>query len=141
MFGFFLVSHWKNKLFVRNVTLEGKIKYFKREQVTGSSSLPLNFKFDHSWYMRDAFKIEWCSDNNHSHKKRKDSPETWAVLKEMSMLCWNIPSGPKHRGSLRKNTAYSEGKNLFVWNFRANLDETNADMVQFTKRWNWKWII
>ena len=27
---------------------------------------------------------------------------------------------------------------LFVGDFCANLDETNADMVQFTKRWNWK---
>ena len=25
--------------------------------------------------------------------------------------------------------------------FRANLNETNADMVQFTKRWNQKWIV
>ena len=35
---------------------------------------------------------------------------------------------------------FSEGNQLFAGNFLANLDETNADMVQFTKRWNWKWI-
>ena len=35
-----------------------------------------------------------------SHKKRKDSLETRAVLIEILMLCWNLPNGPKHRGSL-----------------------------------------
>ena len=37
----------------------------------------------------------------HSHKKRKDSLETRAILTEISMLRWNLPSGPKHRGSLQ----------------------------------------
>ena len=32
--------------------------------------------------------------------------------------------------------AFSEGNQLFASDFRANLDETNSDMVQFTKRWN-----
>ena len=41
----------------------------------------------------------------------------------------------KHRGS-KKNMAFPEGNKLFAGDFRANLDETNADMVQFTKRWN-----
>ena len=36
--------------------------------------------------------------------------------------------------------AFAEGNKLFARDFRTNLDETNADMVQFTKRWNWKWI-
>ena len=36
--------------------------------------------------------------------------------------------------------AFPEGNKLFAHEFRANLDETNADMVQFTERWNWKWI-
>ena len=31
-----------------------------------------------------------------------------------------------------------KGNKLFAGDFRANLDETNADMVQFTKRRNWK---
>ena len=52
-----------------------------------------------------------------------------------------LPSGPKHRGSLQKKKKETEGNNLFARNFRANLDETNIDMVQFTKRWNWKWIV
>ena len=36
---------------------------------------------------------------------------------------------------------FCEGNQLFAGDFRANLDEANADMVQFTKRWNWKWIV
>ena len=48
---------------------------------------------------------------------------------------------PKHRGSLQKNIAYPKGNKLFAGDFYANLDETNADMVQFTKRWNWEWIV
>ena len=37
--------------------------------------------------------------------------------------------------------AFPDGNNLFAGDFRANLDETNAGMVQFTKRYNWKWIV
>ena len=36
--------------------------------------------------------------------------------------------------------AFSEGNQLFAGDFRANMDETNTDMVQFTNRWNWKLI-
>ena len=49
---------------------------------------------------------------------------------------------PKTPGiTSKKNMAFPEGNELFAGDFRANLDETNADMVQFTKRWNWKWIV
>ena len=49
---------------------------------------------------------------------------------------------PKTPGiTSKKNMAFPEGNELFAGNFRANLDETNADMVQYTKRWNWKWIV
>ena len=41
----------------------------------------------------------------------------------------------------KKNMAFPEGNKLFAGDFRANLDETNADMVQSVKRWNWKWIV
>ena len=37
--------------------------------------------------------------------------------------------------------AFPKENKLFAGDFRANLDETNADMVQFTQRWNWKWIV
>ena len=45
-------------------------------------------------------KIEkgWFSS---SHKKRKDSLQTWEVLIEISMLCWNLPSDLKHQWSLQ----------------------------------------
>ena len=49
------------------------------------------------------------------------------------MLCWNLRSSPKHRGSFQKNMTFPEGNKLFAGDFRANLDGTNADMVQFTK--------
>ena len=49
---------------------------------------------------------------------------------------------PKTPGiTSKKNMAFPEGNKLFAGDFRANLDERNADMVQFTKRWNWKWIV
>ena len=47
---------------------------------------------------------------------------------------------PKTPGITLKNMACSEGNQLFLGDFRVNIDETNADMAQFTKRWNWKWI-
>ena len=82
--------------------------------------------------------ISRCSDHS---QKRKDSLETRAVLKEMSMLSCNLTSGPKHRGSLLKNMALSEGNRLFAGDFHAFLDEINAGMLQFTHKWNWKWIV
>ena len=40
---------------------------------------------------------------------------------------------PKHQESLQKIKAFPEGNKLFAGDFRANLDETSADMVQFIK--------
>ena len=57
------------------------------------------------------------------------------------MLCWNLLSGQKNWGSYQKNMAFPGGNKLFAGDLRANLDETNVDMVQFTRRWNWKWIV
>ena len=37
--------------------------------------------------------------------------------------------------------AFPDGNKLFVGDIHANLDGANADMVQFTKRWNWKKIV
>ena len=42
---------------------------------------------------------------------------------------------PKTPWMTSKSIAFPEGNKLFAGKFRANL-ETNADMVQFTKRWN-----
>ena len=43
--------------------------------------------------------------------------------------------------TLKKNIVFPAGNELFAGDFRAKLNQTNADMVQFTKRWNWKWIV
>ena len=45
------------------------------------------------------------------------------------------------RDDFNKNIAFPEVNKLFAGDFCANLEETNADMVQFTKRWNWIWIV
>ena len=38
-------------------------------------------------------------------------------------------------------TSPAEGNKLFAGDFLAKLDETNADMAQFIKIWNWEWIV
>ena len=49
---------------------------------------------------------------------------------------------PKTPGiTLKKNMAFPEENKLFAGDLRANLDETNADKVQFTKRWKWEKIV
>ena len=49
---------------------------------------------------------------------------------------------PKTPGiTSKKDMAFSKENKLFAGDFRANLDETNVDMVQFTRRCNWKWIV
>ena len=77
----------------------------------------------------------------HSHKKRKDSLETRAVHTEICMLCWNLVSGPKHRGSFLDNMACSKGNQLLESDMHAILDKTEADILQITKEWNRKWIV
>ena len=37
--------------------------------------------------------------------------------------------------------AFSEGNQLFAGDFLAFPDEINTSMLQFTKKWNWKWIV
>ena len=63
-------------------------------------------------YLSESKHWIWCWPVNqvlsriNSHKKRKDSLETRAVLIEIFMLCWNLPSGPKHRGWLQKKYCF-----------------------------------
>ena len=49
---------------------------------------------------------------------------------------------PKTPGITSKKTLLSvkgmKGNKFFAGDFPANLDETNAYMVKFIKRWNWK---
>ena len=70
---------------------------------------------------------------NHS---LEDSLEARTVLIEIFMLCSNLER-PKTPG-ITSNMDFPEGNKLFVRKFCANLDKTNADMVQFTEKWNWK---
>ena len=50
---------------------------------------------------------------------------------------------PKTPGitSKEKKKAFPKGNKMFVSDFCANLDKRKTDMVQFIKRWNWKWIV
>ena len=49
---------------------------------------------------------------------------------------------PKTPGvTSKKNITFPEENKLFAGDSRAKLDETNADMAQFIKRWNWKWMV
>ena len=57
------------------------------------------------------------------------------------MLCRNLPTDQKNGYHFKKTLTLPEGNKLFAGDFAANLDVTNADMVQFTKRWNWRWIV
>ena len=142
-----------------------KFKNFVKRQLYWEASLYLSSRFYSRWFV-SLFSVfiwtKWWLKNycidffhtffvyifgrasawDHSHKKQEDSLETRAALIEVFILCWNLPSSPKHRGWLqKKNIAFPEGNKLFAGTFPANLDKTNADMVQFTKRYNWKWIV
>ena len=50
---------------------------------------------------------------NHSHKET-NSLETRVVLIEIFMLCWNLPSGPKHGESL-KGISCLEVAFVLIW--------------------------
>ena len=76
----------------------------------------------------------------HSHKKRKDSLETRAVYIENPLVSWNLPNGPKHRASVLKNMASSEGDQLLAGAFPAIVGKIEAGILQIAKNWNWKWI-
>ena len=76
----------------------------------------------------------------HSHRKRKDSLETRAVLKALRHV--EIYRAARNTGNHFKKIWLSPKRmSCLAGNFRANMDKTNADMVQLIKRWNWKWIV
>ena len=87
----------------------------------------------------DYYVVAWvCFD--HSHKKRKDSLETRAVYIEIILVSWNLPNGSKHQGWILRNMAISEGDKLLAGAFHVVTDKIEADILQITKKWNWKWI-
>ena len=71
---------------------------------------PFTIQTKNTWLLVSTSNVKYLKNKTmfsyfkYSHKKRKDSLETRAVLIEISMLCWNLPSGPKHRRSLQKKT-------------------------------------
>ena len=73
-----------------------------------------------------------------------DSLEIRAVLIEISVML-KFTERPKTPRITSKKPWISlkgmKGNKLFAADFRANLDKANADMVHFTKRWDWKWIV
>ena len=51
---------------------------------------------------------------------------------------WKFTKWPRTPGiTLKKNMAFFEGNQLFAGDFHALLDEINAVMLQFSKKWNW----
>ena len=59
-------------------------------------------------------------------RKQKNSTRHFAAISERrDKVLPRVPSFPK-------------GNKLFVGDLHVNLDETNADMFQFTQIWNWK---
>ena len=89
-----------------------------------------------------AFFKPYAIETNASSMKPISTLHIIIVTRNGKILPKSLPSRPKHRGLLflKKNMVFSERNQLFAGDFRANLDEKNADLIQFTKRWNWKWI-
>ena len=77
--------------------------------------------------------------SNYSHKR-------WKV-RNLNSLNRNIyvtlkfTSRPKTPRITLKNMAFSEGNQLLAVDFHAALNEINADVIQFTNKWNWKWMV
>ena len=94
-------------------------------------------------YWFENLPVYSCSyhRNARNGKKRKNSLETRAIYIEISMVSWNLPNGPKHRGSIFRNMASSEGNQQLAKAFHAIMDKTETDILQIAKKWNWKWII
>ena len=86
------------------------------------------------------FCIERKHGKNHSHKKRKDGLEAWAVYIEITLISWNLLNGPKHWGSILKNMGSSQGDQLHEGAFHAIMGKIEAGLLQIAKKWNWKWI-
>ena len=76
---------------------------------------------------------------SHIHKKRRLSKNTGRLNRNLYDML-KFTERPKTPGIIsKKNMAFPEGNKLFAGDLCANLDEN--DMVQFTKRSNWKWIV
>ena len=70
----------------------------------------------------------------HSHKKQKNSLETWAVYIEIPLVSWNLTNSPKHQGSILKNMVSSEGDQLLAEDFHAIMGKIEAGLLQIAKK-------
>ena len=70
---------------------------------------------------------------SHSHKKQKDSLKTRAVYIKVCMVCWNVASGPKHRGLLQDMLSAKKDQPL-EGDLHAVLNEIEADILQKYKK-------
>ena len=117
----------------------GKLRCFKTKDSRHSkikySYINYIINFIHKFwnYCIATFDVIYRRRKIRTQSQETNSLETRAALIEIFMLCWNLQSGPKHWG----------WPYCFPWKyeqfcrwFSANLDETKAGMVQFTKRWN-----
>ena len=83
------------------------------------------YTFHGNLYLTKIHKIRSSLTWRHSKKckicvtrvTRNGLSGTRAVLIKIFMLCWNLPSGPKHQGWLQKNIAFPEGNKQFCWDF------------------------
>ena len=62
---------------------------------------PSNFNFTQVFYKRYFVLVNVYLMYSH---KETNSLETRAILIKIFILCWNLPSDPKHRRSLQKKT-------------------------------------
>ena len=100
--------------------------------VKGQKKVQNDKKFcRHAPYLRNHTSYD-CHLWYHSHKKRI----VWKQTNRNLYAMLKFTERPKTPGITSKNMAFPEGNKLFAGDFRTNLDETNTDMVQFTKRWN-----
>ena len=77
---------------------------------------------------------------NHSQKKRNEKMETRVVFIEISLVFWNSPNSPRHRGSSLRNMTNSEGIHLLARTFHAIMYKIKTDILQIAEKWNLKWI-
>ena len=96
----------------------------------------LNMKTTGMKSSQNIQKVDWSIVT----KKQKDTLETWAVYREISLVSWELLNGPKQRGSILRNMVNSEGDQLLAGALHAIMEKIEADTLQIAKKWNWIWI-
>ena len=78
--------------------------------------------------MLNAFEV-WFSGSLDSHKKQKDSLETWVVYIEITLVFWDLLNGPKQSESILWSMASSEGDQLITGAFHAIYGLNRARLI------------